>query len=58
MKKSLKALREADPAQEDFISAIADKTENFTNITKGACEKLIEKVAEMIDSAADEDGEE
>lgn len=58
LKKSLKALREADPAQEDFISAIADKTENFTNITKGACEKLIEKVAEMIDSAADEDEEE
>lgn len=51
LKKALKKLREADESQEDFIEAVAEKTENFTNITKSACEKLILTVGEMIDVA-------
>jgi hypothetical protein len=49
LKKALKLLREADPEQEEFIAAIAEKTENFTNITKKACEALILKIGEMIE---------
>jgi len=49
LKKALKLLREADPEQEEFIAAIAEKTDNFTNITKKACEQLILKVGEMIE---------
>lgn len=51
LKKALKLLREADPSQEEFIAAIAEKTENFTNIKKKACETLILKVGEMIEAA-------
>jgi len=51
LKKALKLLREADPSQEEFIAAIAEKTENFTNIKKKACEALIIKVGEMIEAA-------
>jgi hypothetical protein len=51
LKKALKLLREADPSQEEFIAAIAEKTENFTNIKKKACETLILKVGEMIEVA-------
>lgn len=51
LKKALKLLREADPSQEEFIAAIAEKTENFTNIKKKACEQLILKVGEMIETA-------
>ena len=54
MKKSLKMLREADPAQEDFIQQVADATEQFTNITKAACEKLILKIGTMLDEATEE----
>jgi len=51
LKKALKLLREADPEQEEFIAAIAEKTEGFTNITKKACEQLILKIGEMIEIA-------
>ena len=54
LKKSLKMLREADPAQEDFIQQVADATEQFTNITKAACEKLILKIGTMLDEATEE----
>lgn len=57
LKKSLKKLREADPNQEDFIAAVAERTENFTNVSKEQCEKLIVKVGQMIDEAGSE-GEE
>lgn len=50
LKKALKLLREADPAQEEFIAAIAGKTENFTKITKKACETLILKIGEMVEA--------
>jgi len=51
LKKALKLLREVDPNQEEFIAAVAEKTENFTNIKKKACEQLILKVGEMIEIA-------
>ena len=54
LKKSLKLLREADPTQEDFIQQLAAKTENFTKITKKACEKLMLQIGEMIDEAGEE----
>ena len=57
LKKSLKKLREADPEQEDFITAVAERTENFTNATKEQCEKLILKIGQMIDDAKSEDDE-
>ena len=57
LKKALKLLREADPSQEEFIAAIAEKTENFTNIKKKACETLILKVGEMIEAAKNDEKE-
>ena len=51
LKKALKLLRETDPEQEEFIAAVAEKTDNFTNITKKACEQLILKVGEMIEAS-------
>ena len=54
LKKILKQLREVDPNREEFIAAIAQKTDNFTNITKSACEQLILKIGEMIEEANQE----
>ena len=54
LKKSLKMLREADPTQEDFIQQLAAKTENFTVITKTACEKLMLQIGTMIDESREE----
>ncbi len=54
LKKALKMLREADPEQETFIAAVAEKTEGFTNIKKKACEQLILKVGKMIEAATGE----
>lgn len=54
LKKILKQLREVDPNQEEFIATIAQKTDNFTNITKSACEQLILKIGEMIEEAIQE----
>ena len=48
LKKALKMLREKDSNQEPFIAAVAEKTENFTNITKQACETLILEIGKMI----------
>lgn len=58
LKKALKLLREADPSQEEFIAQIAEKTENFTNIKKKACEALILKIGEMTEAAANGGGSE
>lgn len=41
LKNLLKKLREADPAQEDWISQIALETKGFTEISKATCEKLV-----------------
>ena len=54
LKKALKLLREADPDQEEFIAAVAEKTEGFTNITKKACETLILEIGEMIETSKEE----
>lgn len=51
LKKALAMLREVDPSQEEFIAAVAEKTENFTKIPKKACETLILKIGEMIEVA-------
>lgn len=57
LKKALKLLREADPEQEGFIAAIAEKTDGFTNIKKKACEELILKVGEMIEGTKERSNE-
>lgn len=49
LKKALKMLREVDPEQEIFIAKVAEKTENFTNLTKKNCEELIIKISDMIE---------
>lgn len=54
LKKSLKMLREADPSQEDFIQQVAEATEQFTSVTKSACEKLMLKIGELIDEASED----
>lgn len=51
LKKALKHLRETDPNKEDFIAAIAEKTDGFKNIKKKACEELILKIGEMTEAA-------
>jgi hypothetical protein len=49
LKKALKMLREVDSEQEVFIAKIAEKTNNFTDITKKNCEELIIKITDMIE---------
>lgn len=51
LKKALKVLREVDPDQEEFIAAVAQKTDGFKNIKKKACEELILKIGEMVEGA-------
>ena len=53
LKKQLSLLREIDPQQEEFITALATKTDNFSpdKLTKKACEALLIKIGEMIDAA-------
>ncbi|MBT9168841.1 MAG: hypothetical protein DDT19_02189 [Syntrophomonadaceae bacterium] len=48
LKKTLRALKEADPLQENFIIGIVEQTENFTNISKKACEALILEISGII----------
>lgn len=53
LKKQLSLLREADPQQEEFITNLATRTDNFSQdkLTKKACETLLIKIGEMIDAA-------
>lgn len=53
LKKQLSLLREIDPQQEEFITALAAKTDNFSpdKLTKKTCETLLIKIGEMIDAA-------
>ncbi len=53
LKEALKTLREVDNTQEEFIKAIALKTEGFTKITKRAAEKLITSISDMIEELRD-----
>lgn len=48
LKRALKKLKELDPSQADFITKVALKTENFTVVKRSACEKLIDKLNQMI----------
>ena len=52
MKKQLSLLREIDPQQEEFITILATRTDNFSpdKLTKKACEALLIKIGEMIDA--------
>ena len=51
LKKALKKLNECEGDFEEFIAEIAIKTENFSNLSKENCTKLIMKVGELIDEA-------
>lgn len=48
LKAVLKKLKDADPSNEEMIAKIAVETKGFTVISKADCEKLIEKITEMI----------
>ena len=48
MKALLKKLKETDPSKLEWISQIAIDTKGFKAITKTDCEKLIEKVTQML----------
>lgn len=50
LKAVLKKLKEIDSTQEEFIQQVAIKTDGFTNISKTACEQLINKIGEMIEN--------
>lgn len=48
LKAVLKKLKDADPSKEEMIAKIALETKGFTVISKADCEKLIERVNEML----------
>ena len=48
LKAACKALREADPDQEDLVQQIALKTNGFTAVTRAACEALVERIGQMV----------
>lgn len=49
LKAVLKKLKDADPSKEEMIAKIAVETQGFTVISKADCEKLIERVTEMVE---------
>lgn len=48
LKKVLKDLKDKDPSKEEMIAKIAVETKGFTEINKSDCEKLIERITEML----------
>ena len=48
LKAACKKLMEMDETQEDFVQQIAMKTKGFTEITRSACEQLVNNIGEMI----------
>lgn len=48
LKAVLRKLKDADPSKEEMIAKIALETKGFTVISKADCEKLIERVNEML----------
>lgn len=48
LKTACKKLMEMDETQEDFVQQIAMKTKGFTEITRSACEQLVNNIGEMI----------
>ncbi len=56
LKTACKALLDKDENQEDFVQQIGMKTKGFTEITRSACETLIQNIGEMIAAYGGEDG--
>ena len=48
LKEACKTLMDKDSDQEEFVQQIAMKTNGFTNVTRAACEQLIQNLGEMI----------
>ena len=48
LKTACKKLMEMNETQEDFVQQIAMKTKGFTEITRSACEQLVNNIGEMI----------
>lgn len=48
LKEACKTLMDKDSDQEEFVQQIAMKTNGFTNVTRSACEQLIQNLGEMI----------
>lgn len=48
LKEACKSLMALDETQEDFVQQIAMRTGGFTNITRSACEQLVNNIGEMI----------
>ena len=48
LKEACKTLMDKDSDQEEFVQQIAIKTNGFTNVTRAACEQLIQNLGEMI----------
>ncbi|RDY21405.1 ERF family protein [Criibacterium bergeronii] len=55
LKAVLKKLKDADPSKEEMIAKIAVETQGFTVISKADCEKLIERVTEMVEEPRKEE---
>ena len=49
LKTAMAKLREKDPTKEDFITQIALQTNGLTEISKADCEKLVQKITEMLE---------
>lgn len=48
LKEACKTLMDKDSDQEEFVQQIAMKTNGFTNVTRSACEQLVQNLGEMI----------
>ena len=51
LKNVLKKIRQAFPDKEEMVNSIAVQTQSFTAISKEDCEKLIEKLNAMLETA-------
>ena len=51
LKKVLKKIRQAFPDKEEMVNSIAVQTQSFTVISKEDCEKLIERLNAMLETA-------
>ena len=57
LKGVLKKLKDADPSKEEMIAKIAVETQGFTVISKADCEKMIERVTEMVEALEEKEEE-
>ena len=49
LKAAMAKLLEKDPSKEDFVAQIALQTDGLTNISKSACEKLVQAITTMLE---------